>query len=325
MIHSLEKACLVPHLTVVLSSQLPAAVTLAGGGDGPGCLQAQGPRLIASKLAQLDARFGELPPGVDFGYSPAPGERRTIPLPNGQTVCIERAMSVLKKSAIESALEFPDDAVHADVLDFPTNTFPVGTLRFPRSGVAPPVRGADTVLWRGSVEYEPGRTAAVWARVRLSRRTKCLKASTPIRAGGRISFDAFEAAACDAAAILSEALGPEAATLQGQAHNLRTARTIRKGEWLTEDMFSEAAPVAARRQAVLEVYSGGARLSFPVMPEEDGSTGARIWVRSTVTRERLQARVAGVDRLVLTLPGRESISATRGLPPPYAQKREVAR
>lgn len=310
---------------VLVAGTSSAAVTLGGGGDSPGCLQARAPRLIAAKLAQLDTRFGEVPPDVDFGYTPAPGERRTIPLPNGQTVCIERAMSVLKKGEIESALEFPDGTVHADVLDFPANAFPVGTLRFPRSGVAPPVRGADTVLWRGSIEYEPGRTAAVWARVRLTRGTKCLKASTPIRAGDRVSFDAFEAAACDAAAILSQALGPEAAAQQGQAHNLRTARTIRKGEWLTEDMFSEAAPVAARRQAVLEVYSGGARLSFPVMPEEDGSTGAMIWVRSTVSRERMQARVAGVDRLVLTLPGRESVSAARSLPPHDDPEREVAR
>lgn len=303
---------------------VPAAIPREHGDTGPDCLRISGPRLVAAELARLDSRFLAFPPDTDFGYPPAPGKRRSVTLSNGGTVCIERASRVLEESEIQAALEVPESPVHAAVLDFPRKAFPTGKLRFPWDGVAPPARGADAVLWRGSIEYEPGRTVALWARVRLWRETKCFQASTSVARGEAASPETFETSDCDAAAILAGALGPASDIPWAGERGPVAARTIRKGEWLTADLFSEAALVAARRPALLEVYSGGARLRFPVTPEESGTAGKTIWVRGTVTRERLRARVAGLDRLVLTLPGRENTPSARATIPRNGRPGEAA-
>ena len=281
------------------------AFALMGGTDG-GCLAVSGPRLVATELGRQDPRFLAIPPDTDLGYVPEPGERRMLAMPTGEPVCIERASRVLGESEILAALELPGTGVTAAILDYPRAAFPEGTLRFPASGVSPPARGADSVLWRGSMEYEPGRTVALWARVRLHRQSKCLRAATDISKGEALARAGIEAAPCDAAAILAEALEQETDAHVSAFNERAAARRIRKGEWLTAALLADAAMVVARREAVLALRSGGARLVLPVMPEESGRTGDLVWVRCVATRERLQARVAGTDSLTLTLPGRES-------------------
>lgn len=287
---------------------LLGAPTLRGEAPG-GCLKTSGSRLVATELAGQDARFLAMPPGADLGYLPEPGERRTLTLPSGESVCVERESRAPGESEILAALELPDPGVTAVLLDFPRAALPEGTLRFPASGVSPPARGSDTVLWRGALEYEPGRTVALWARVRLRRETRCLRAVADLARGEILPPAKIESAVCDAAAILAGALGPGTSrggqSLVGRA----AARAIRKGEWLTEALLADEAMVIVRREATLELQSGGVRLVLPVMPEQSGQTGDRIWVRNLATRERFQAKVAGPDRLTLSLPGRERTQA----------------
>lgn len=297
------------------------ACTLAGGTDG-GCLAVSGPRLVAAELGGQDPRFLAIPPDTDLGYLPEPGERRMLTMPTGEPVCIERASRVLGESEILGALEIPGSGVTAAILDYPHAAFPKGTLRFPASGVSPPARGADSVLWRGSMEYEPGRTIALWARIRLQRTGICLRAATAIAKGERLLPGALEAAACDAGAILAEALAQETGAHASAFSERAAARTIRKGEWLTAALLADPAVVVARREAMLELRSGGARLVLPVMPEESGRTGDVVWVRSVATRERLQARVAGADSLTLTLPGRERQRSAENVVPVDARRLE---
>ena len=285
------------------------------GGAGTGCLTVTGARLVAEELARRDPRFLGIPADAHLGYPPEPGERRTFALPGGETLCIQRASRTLGEREILEGLELPGigssategsgDGVTATVLDYPRAAFPEGRLRFPASGVSPPARGDDTVLWRGAIEFEPGRTAALWARVRLSRRTKCLRTATDAAKGKALPPSGIEAAACDAAAILAGALAPGALTSGPDLPGRAAARAIRKGEWLTAELLTAEAMVIARREAMLELRSGGVRLVLPVMPEESGSAGDAVWVRSIATRGRLQAKVAGPDSLTLTLPGRE--------------------
>ncbi len=284
------------------------------GATGTRCLAVTGGRLVAAELARRDSRFLGMPADADLGYPPEPGERRAFSLPNGETVCIERASRTLGEPEILAALELPGtgslgaegsgDGVMAMVLDYPRTVFPEGKLRFPASGVSPPARGDDAVLWRGVIEYEPGRTAAIWARVRLSRRTKCLRAASDAAKGAVLPQSGIEEAACDAAGILAGALSPGSLAGGQGSRGRAAARAIRKGEWLTAELLTAAAMVMARREATLELRSGGVRLVLPVMPEESGSAGDTVWVRGIATRERLQARVAGVDSLTLTLPSR---------------------
>ncbi|MDZ7638769.1 MAG: hypothetical protein U5J83_11070 [Bryobacterales bacterium] len=269
----------------------------AGFGAGKDCLPVSGMRLLASELARRDPRFAAFAPDTDFGYPPAPGERRMLAAPDGQPICIERASRVLTDDEILAALDLPKgEGVSAQVLEFPHTAFPEGELRFPASGISPPARGADAVLWRGSIEYEPRRTIAIWAQLRLQREAPCLRAQIDVAKGERWPTGKAEAATCDAAAILTSALDRE-----DRLRDRVAVRLIRKGEWLSSALLAEAAIVTARREAMLELRSGGARLVLPVMPEVSGRLGDLVWVRSVATRERLQARVSGPDALILIL------------------------
>jgi hypothetical protein len=49
-----------------------AALVLAG------CLEVDGPKVLASDLARADPAFSALPPGTVFGFTPAPGARRIL-------------------------------------------------------------------------------------------------------------------------------------------------------------------------------------------------------------------------------------------------------
>lgn len=292
------------RLAIFATGMLAPVATALSGGAAADCLAVSGPRLLASELAKRDPRFLALPPGTDLGYPPEPGERRAIAMPTGPPACIERASRVPGDGEILAALELPGPGVTATILEYSRAALPEGTLRFPASGVSPAARGADAVLWRGSIEYEPGRTAALWARVRLVRETKCLRAVSDVARGAPLSHAETESAVCDAAAILAGALGPDSRESASSFHGSAAARAIRKGEWLTAALLADRAMVVARREATLELQSGGVRLVLPVMPEESGQAGDAVWVRSVATRERLQARVAGLDALTLTLPGR---------------------
>lgn len=289
------------------------------GATSSECLALSGSRVLAGDLAKSDVRFLTLPPETEFGYLPDPGERRTLVLPSGEALCIERSSRVLSEDEIRAALALPKDVsfedatleemgVEATIQDYSRTPVPDGILDFPLSGIAPPARGADSVLWRGVLRYEPGRTIAVWARVRLQRRAPCLRAGTDIATGEAPSASSTEVQSCDAAAILAPAL----ASLGG-IHGKVASQRLRKGDWLTLGAFGSPYSIVARRQVTLSVHSGAARLSLQAIAEEAGREGDTIWVRTLGTRERVQGQITGPNQvaLVLTSPNPSQSSAGR--------------
>lgn len=265
------------------------------------CIALSGSRILAGDLARHDSRFHRLDPRTDLGYLPDPGERRTIPPPDpagpGPAACVERATRALRPEAIVEALEFPAElgrahGIRATVLSFSAGAYPEGTIQFSAGGVSPPPAGADQVLWRGTIAYEPGRTLAIWAQVLLRREGGCLRTRTAIQPGQSIPEGDTELVPCDAAAILAGAFGPSDAPGERIA-----AKALRKGEWLSARLLANPPLVIARREAALRVHSGAARLTLPVIPEQDGVSGETVWVRIPTTRERIQATVVGTDAL----------------------------
>lgn len=287
-------------LALALLSAVAFAATPVAS-SGPDCIALSGSRILAGDLARHDARFHRLDPRTDLGYLPDPGERRTIPLPEpaypGAGVCVERAARPLRAQDIQQALEWPAalspaNPIQATVLSFSSGAFPEGTMHFSPGGISPPPAGADQVLWRGTLTYEPGRTLAIWAQVRLRREGDCLRAQTALRPGHVLAASDAELVPCDAAAILAGALGPADAVTERIV-----SKALRKGEWLNHHLLANPPLVVARREAALRVQAGAARLTLPVIPEQDGVSGDTVWVRIPATRERMQATVVGTDVL----------------------------
>jgi hypothetical protein len=289
-----------PWLALALLPAFAFAASPAAS-PSPDCIALSGSRILAGELAHHDTRFHRLDPRTDLGYLPDPGERRTISPPEsagpGAAVCVERASRALSAEAVQSALEFPLQpgevaGIQATVLSFSSGSYPEGTLHFPPGGISPPPAGADQVLWRGTITYEPGRTLAVWAQVALRREGGCLRARRAMRPGQPLAAADTERAPCDAAAILAGALGPAEAVQERVV-----AMALRQGEWLNQLVLTNPPLVVARREAALRVQVGAARLTLPVIPEQDGVSGDTVWVRVPATRERIQATVVGTDAL----------------------------
>jgi hypothetical protein len=221
---------------------------------------------------------------------------------------VERATRPLHAEAIEQALELPaerspSNPIQVTVLSFSAGAYPEGSLHFPPGGISPPPTGAGQVLWRGTLAYEPGRTLAVWAQVVLRREGGCRRARAALRPGHLLAAADAELVPCDATAILAGALGPADA-----ATEKIVSKPLRKGEWLNARVLANPPLVVARREAALRVQAGAARLTVPVVPEQDGVPGDTVWVRIPATRERIQATVVGTDALERRL---EPVSRSR--------------
>lgn len=302
----------------------PGSATSSGTvASGQPCLLVRGARVLAGDLASQDSRFAALAADHDLGYVPAPGERRELQVPlkddvdpeqspgaeaRKTRVCIQRAEQELTREQIEAALELPGfGAVHAEIVAWQEGRFPEGRLRMPASGILPASRGAREVIWRGLVEFEPGRSVAVWARVRLQREAPCARWKRAVRRGQPAGADALEHAPCDATAIVMGVLpGLEATPQAGSPKVL--ARDLPAGAWLRPDQLTQEPVLLRGERASLTVRSGGIALALPVEAEQAGAVGEQIWVRSvapagrggsTQPRKRMRALVTGPGQLRL--------------------------
>jgi len=113
-----------------------------------------------------------------------------------------------------------------------------------------------------------------------------------------------EAVACDAAAILAGALQGLEQIRAVQKVPLVAAHDLRAGEWLLASDLTVAPTLRRGDFLALRVVSGGVALALPVVAEQAGAVGERIWVR-TVERSGPsgEASVRKRMRAIVTGPG----------------------
>jgi hypothetical protein len=127
--------------------------------------------------------FAALPPETSFGYAPAPGAKRLLgaaqlrrmaaphelDVAPGAEICVVRSLEPLSRERLEAAMRtsLPDAGARFEIVEFSAFGVPKGELRFPLTGLRRPPLNAPSrpVLWKGYVEYAPGRRYPVWARV----------------------------------------------------------------------------------------------------------------------------------------------------------------
>lgn len=300
---------------------IASAATAAAEPATQRCLVAHGARVLAGDLATQDPRFAALPAETDLGYNPAPGATREIAVPHQEVpeatfhseerqkavICVQRAEAPLSREAIAGTLDLSIlGPVKADVLTWQDGYFPEGNLRMPVSGILPPARGTQEVTWRGSIEWEPGRSVAIWARVRLERLTPCARWTQAGRRGAPADSTHLEEVPCDAAAIVAGVL--PALPVAADTAPLLLARDHPAGAWLTRQQLTAQPALQRGQRASLIVLSGGVALALPVETEQAGALGEQIWVRSVASsaasgptrgRKRIRATVTGPGQLQL--------------------------
>jgi flagella basal body P-ring formation protein FlgA len=303
---------------------------LLPAGEGPQveCLSVSQSRITAEELADQDTRFAILPGETDLGYSPDPGKWREIEVPASHRespvskVCVMRRLSPLSPDKLQDALSkaFPAEeaSLSWEIIAFPEGSYPDGTIEFRRSGIAPPPRGSNELLWRGTLIYEPGRTLPIWVKLRLKHDIECLRTTDRLRRGQSIEPSHVEAVPCDAMAIFAGALlrskptagiekskryvnrPPEGLLASNSgATDWMLATDLPAGAWVLQEHLTVVPTLRKGHHVRLVVRSGAVVLTVPAEAEQAGAVGEHIWVRQLRDRKRLRGRVTGPDEILV--------------------------
>lgn len=285
---------------------VPAVLALTG------CLEVDGPRILAADLARADAAFSALDPSASFGFTPAPGARRIldaaelkrlagpagVDLAPPARLCVARAAEPLSRERVIEAMHasLGESSARIEIAELSRFLVPRGTVEFPLAGLGRPAaaRPDEMVLWRGYVRYDERRRFPVWARVRVRVRSVRVVAARRLRAGEAADpgslrvedaevFPPHEPLACSIEQVAGRVL--RAAVAEGAPVALRLLaqpREVERGDRVRIVASAGAASVAAEGEA-----------------ETAGARGDTVMVRNLATGKRLRARVEGRGRVAV--------------------------
>ena len=279
------------------------------------CLQVSGENIVAADLAKAITEFSDVPPETAFGYAPNPGARRVlrvgdiarfarqtgVELNDEYQLCFEWELRPISEEAFRQAMleAWGGDEVQIRVLEISRFPAPPGRLVFDPDDLSPPPPGNPTapVLWRGHVNYSPGRQIAVWARVQVIASMQRVVATEPLRAGEPIPADALRAETYrgfpSSAAIskVSEATGRV------------LLRPLAAGSIVPRRLLRE--PIDVGQGAVVEVtvVSGPTVIRTEGVAEGSGRRGETIVVRNPKSGRTFRALISGAGQVVVRLSG----------------------
>jgi flagella basal body P-ring formation protein FlgA len=269
---------------------LAAAAALAVAG----CLEVDGPRILAADLARADAAFGALDPATSFGFTPVPGARRILDaatlkrmaapaelaLAPTARICVARLTEPLSREAVIEAMRASLGGAGAslEIVELSGFSVPRGPVEFPAGGLGRPAaaRPGEPVLWRGYVRYDGRSRFPVWARVRL------IDAAW-LRLEEAEVFPPAERLAASIEEVAGRVL--RAAVAEGAPVALRLLaepREVERGDRVRIVAAAGAATVAAEGEA-----------------ETAGARGDTVTVRNLATGRRLRATVEAKGRVVV--------------------------
>lgn len=286
------------------------AATIGAAGSHSGCLAVAGERIQAQDLAKANPVFGDLPPGSDLGFTPAPGARRILnaaelirfgrqnglKIDSAEDICVERASEPLTAErllpALKKALE--GTGAQVEILDFSHYRLPIGDLQFERSGLAspPPGNPGAPVIWHGKLLYEAHRSLIIWARVKLTAQCTWVEAKETLVSGRPI-----QAGQIVARTGPRFPFGPQAPETSEVVVGKVPRRTIPAGQAIGSDMLVAPMAVKAGESVSVAVSSGGARLRLEAKAESSGHLGENVTLRNPLNGKPFVGRVQGKGKV----------------------------
>jgi flagella basal body P-ring formation protein FlgA len=265
------------------------------------CVEVSGDRVRAGDLAGTLSAFASLPPETEIAISPMPGitrkiEAATLSRALGTTVaadvCVKRATRFLTADEITTALRkaLQDDEAKLSVLDYSRASIPEGQIDFPRSGLSISSHAPSNapVIWRGRVQYGNGRSAAVWAKVRISKPARVVVARRTLSSGQVLSTADVEEREID-----YYSLTPPPICDSGKLAGFETAREIRAETVIQPWMLRAKRAIKKGDLLRVSVNASGAQLRFEAKAEFEGRVGDRILVRNPLNGRLVTAVIRG--------------------------------
>jgi flagella basal body P-ring formation protein FlgA len=261
------------------------------------CIEVPGDRVHASDLAAFVPGFSSLPPETEVAISPVPGITRKIAAaqlsralgaPVTEDVCVKLTVRLLTAVEITAALRktLQDGEVKLSLLDYTRAAVPEGPIEFPP--VSSPARSDAPVIWRGSVLYGNGRSAAIWAKVRISKPAKALVSRRTLSSGQGLSGSDVEEREID-----YHSLTPPPLSDSGQLAGFETAREIRAETIIQPWMLRPKRAIKKGDLLRVSVNAPGAQLRFETKSESEARVGDRILIRNPLNGRLITAVVRG--------------------------------
>jgi flagella basal body P-ring formation protein FlgA len=269
------------------------------------CLPVQADRIYARDIARAVPAFARVPPDLALSYAPRPGlervfhpaelaqtlQRHGVREPVASRICFAWPMKPLTIDAVRSAIA----REWVEVIAISEHTVPEGTLRFPPASLKRSAVG-DTALWKGYVEYLPGKRFEVWARVRASASFARVVITEMVRSGERV----------DASKVRIESLtgfpgAGEFLSSLDDAEGKVARRYLPVGTRLrTTDVAP--APVVVKGETVhVRAVRGAASVGFEGTARDSAGVGAIVAVLNPNTRKTVRATVTGPGAAVLVV------------------------
>jgi len=264
-----------------------------------GCLAIEGDRITAGDLAARVSALSPVPAAAVFGFTPRFGVRRAISrfelaafarkhgveLSAAPELCVTRPGRALSAEEILSALRAALPEASLELLDFPRQPAPNGTVEFPRSGLS--LSG----LWRGFVRTPEGRRYPVWAKVAASLESAVAVAAEPLKPN-----EPMTATQLKIETRRRHPAAPAPLADPSIAVGKCVRRLVAAGEPLFESQLTSPREVAPGSTVAVEAGVGAAKLTVEAKAETGGRRGERILIKNISSGKRFYGVVAGPGR-----------------------------
>ncbi len=266
---------------------------------GATCVAVNGDRILAADLAKVIPAFAAVPPEDHFGYTPAAGVVRRLPLqelarlaasrriaPPTESICIVREASPLTAERLLPLLRqaLQGEEASIEILDFPRGPIPAGELEFALSGLA--ASDSPVAFWRGRLRFPGGRSIPMWVKARVTVRRAVVIAAEEIPVAAAIEASQLKVETREVSPRSRPAISDP-----GQAAGKRARRAIHKGQTILASTLTQPRDVEAGDPVRIESSSGGAHLEVEAKAETAGSAGEGILVRNLATGKHVRVRV----------------------------------
>jgi flagellar basal body P-ring formation protein FlgA len=280
----------------------------------PGCEFVNGDQIFGADLARALPAFSAMPRDVAIGYSPAPGSRRIlqlpelnrigaqygVPVPADSRACFEWKVQRITEDAVREAIResLKNPEARVEILEMSKAPAPEGKLVFPQSGLsaAGNTDPSTPVTWRGYVLYQSARRFSVWARIRMAATmTRVIAAETlaPGKPVGKAqvrleTYDDFPLR-IDTARSLDEVIGR------------MSLRPVRAGFPVLRSDLAEAFQVERGEMVQVTAVSGAAQLELEAQAEASGRQGDVISLRNPSSGKIFRARIEARGRAIVVV------------------------
>ena len=280
-----------------------------------GCIAVSSDRIVAGDISPDVPLFRSLNATTLVGFSPLPGTQRILtkreltaialrhhlvfPGDNDiRDLCVERDVRSLSGEDIKAALisALGGAAANIELIEWSSQVLPAGRLEFTRAGLSKPPMAApeSPVIWRGKLIYDGRRSAAVWARVRITAERTIFTAAESIPVGSAIRADQVKSAKVKQFPFAGSAFDSVAAIAGKIAR-----QSILAGHEFVPSALEDPKEVNKGDQVHVSVVDGAASLSLSAIAGSSGKKGDTILIHNPATGRNFRAVVEEKGQVIV--------------------------